>query len=73
MDVTKADLDEFRKFIVTQSRENKENVVEKEERQKGRSLQTVEIGLSDITFTHPGNERNFKFNKTIRQWFIMVH
>ena len=69
--VTKADLDEFRSFLLKELNDHKDQLAD----QVTGSCNKAESALAlskqlktdaDIKFTHSGNERNFKFNTELR-------
>ena len=70
--VTKADLDEFRSFLVKELNDHKDQLAD----QVTGSCNKAESALAlskqlktdaDIKFTHSGNERNFKFNTKLKE------
>ena len=70
--VTKADLDEFRSFLLKELNDHKDQLAD----QVTGSCNKAESALAlskqlktdaDIKFTHSGNERNFKFNTELRE------
>ena len=70
--VTKADLDEFRSFLVKELNDHKDQLAD----QVTGSCNKPESALAlskqlktdaDIKFTHSGNERNFMFNTKLKE------
>ncbi|KAK3730336.1 hypothetical protein QZH41_002076 [Actinostola sp. cb2023] len=69
--VTKADLDDFRSFLLEQLDDHKSQLAGQFVVTTGTAETALCISKqlkadSDIKFTHPGNERNFKFNVSVK-------
>ena len=69
--VTKADLDQFRKFLLDELNNHKQSFSD-QFAGASRSAETA-LALSkqikcegEFSFTHPGNERNFKFKNAVK-------
>lgn len=68
--VTKADLDGFRSFLLTKLDEHKTLLTNQytgahEAAENALSISKQLKSEADIKFSHPGNERNFKFNRSV--------